>query len=50
MVPDMKKMGKLLDEKRCYCLHLTKEVVVKGGQHNEKLWREHFVNAYLWLF
>lgn len=50
MVPDMKKMEKLLDEKRCYCLHLTKETIVKGGQHNEKLWREHFVNAYLWLF
>jgi len=50
MVPDMKKMEKLLDEKRCYCLHLTKEVIVKGGQHNEKLWREYFVNAYLWLF
>lgn len=23
--------------------------VVKGGQHNEKLWRDAFVNAYLWL-
>lgn len=50
MVPDMKKMEKLLDQKRCYCLHLTKETIVKGGQHNEKLWRKHFVNAYLWLF
>jgi len=50
MVPDMKRMEKLVDEKRCYCLHLSKEVIVKGGQHYEKLWREHFVNAYLWLF
>jgi len=50
MVPDMKRMEKLVDEKRCYCLHLSKEVIVKGGQHSEKLWREHFVNAYLWLF
>ncbi|GEP51321.1 hypothetical protein FNO01nite_19930 [Flavobacterium noncentrifugens] len=50
MIPDMKKTEKLLDEKRCYCLHLTKETIVKGGQHNEKLWREHFVNAYLCLF
>jgi predicted alpha/beta superfamily hydrolase len=24
--------------------------VVPGGQHNEKLWREHFEEAYLWLF
>ena len=24
--------------------------VVPGGQHNEKLWRENFQDAYLWLF
>jgi len=25
-------------------------LVVPGGQHNEKLWRENFRKAYLWLF
>jgi predicted alpha/beta superfamily hydrolase len=24
--------------------------VIKGGKHNEKLWRENFADAYLWLF
>jgi len=50
MVPDMQRMEKLVDTKRCACKHLSKEVIVRGGQHSEKLWREHFVNAYLWLF
>lgn len=49
MVKDMTKMEKLLDTKRCYCLHLTKSKVVKGGEHNEKLWRDGFVKAVLWL-
>jgi hypothetical protein len=31
-------------------LNLTKKQIVKGGQHNEKLWRDNFVKAYLWLF
>ncbi|MBF4466189.1 alpha/beta hydrolase [Flavobacterium sp. LC2016-12] len=49
MVAEMKKMETLLDRNRCYCLHLTKSKVVKGGEHNEKLWRDNFVNAVLWL-
>lgn len=49
VVGDMNKISKLLDENRCYCLNLTKKVIVKGGQHNEKLWREGFEKAYLWL-
>ncbi|MWB95398.1 alpha/beta hydrolase [Flavobacterium sp. GA093] len=49
MVNDMTKMEHLLDTKRCYCLHLNKSKIVKGGQHNEKLWRDGFVNAFLWL-
>ncbi|SEO91959.1 alpha-glucosidase [Flavobacterium sp. CF108] len=49
MVKDMTKMEKLLDTKRCYCLHLTKSKIVKGGEHNEKLWRDGFVKAVLWL-
>ncbi len=50
MVPNMDKMVDLLAEKRCECQHLTKKRMVKGGQHNEKLWRDGFVKAYLWLF
>ncbi|WP_281299265.1 alpha/beta hydrolase [Flavobacterium limnophilum] len=50
MVPNMKKMDNLLAEKRCECQHLTRKTIVKGGQHNEKLWRDGFVKAYLWLF
>ena len=49
MVNDLNKMTKLLDENRCYCLKLSKKNIVKGGQHNEKLWREGFKEAYLWL-
>ena len=49
MVAEMKKMETLLDRNRCYCLHLTKSKIVKGGEHNEKLWRDNFVNAVLWL-
>jgi predicted alpha/beta superfamily hydrolase len=49
MVKDMTKMERLLDTKRCYCLHLTKSKIVKGGEHNEKLWRDEFVKAVLWL-
>lgn len=50
MIPNMNKMDDLLADKRCECQHLTKKRVVKGGQHNEKLWRDGFVKAYLWLF
>jgi len=49
MVKDMTKMERLLDTKRCYCLHLSKTKIVKGGEHNEKLWRDGFVKAVLWL-
>ncbi|MDI1256013.1 MAG: alpha/beta hydrolase-fold protein [Flavobacterium sp.] len=49
VVADMNKMYKLLDENRCYCLKLQEKVVVKGGEHNEKLWREGFEKAYIWL-
>lgn len=49
MVPDVKKMETLLDRNRCYCLHLDKSVLIKGGQHGEKLWREGFRDAIKWL-
>jgi len=50
MVSDLNKMNHLVSEKRCDCLNLTKKMIVKNGQHNEKLWRDGFVKAYLWLF
>ncbi|CAM3478615.1 alpha/beta hydrolase [Flavobacterium chungbukense] len=49
MVNDLTKMKRLLDTKRCYCLHLEKIKIVKGGEHNEKLWRDHFAEAIIWL-
>lgn len=50
MVNDLNKIEYLINEKRCYCLNLNKKVIIKGGQHNEKLWRDGFVKAYLWLY
>lgn len=49
MVNDLNHMELLLNTNRCYCLHLNKKVIVKGGHHNEKLWRDGFDNAILWL-
>lgn len=50
MVKDLNAMEHLVNSKRCECKKRNKKVIVKGGQHNEKLWREGFGNAYLWLF
>ncbi|TDD98589.1 alpha/beta hydrolase [Flavobacterium cellulosilyticum] len=50
MLSELNKIDSLISKKRCECKHLTKKTIVKGGQHNEKLWRDGFVNAYLWLF
>ena len=50
MVSDLNKMEKLIADKRCDCNNMTKTKIIKGGQHNEKLWRDGFVKAYLWLF
>ena len=50
VIPDMKVVEHWVNTKRCQCKNLNKEVIVKGGQHNEKLWRDSFVKAYLWLF
>jgi predicted alpha/beta superfamily hydrolase len=49
MVNDLNYMETLLNTNRCYCLNLNKKVIVKGGQHNEKLWRDGFTDAFLWL-
>jgi predicted alpha/beta superfamily hydrolase len=45
MVSDMQKMIAMLPEN---CT-ITSEII-KDGQHNEKLWREAFAKAYLWLY
>ncbi|CAM2998252.1 alpha/beta hydrolase [Flavobacterium frigoris] len=49
MVSDLNKMENLLNTKRCYCLNLNKKKIVEGGQHNEKLWRDGFTKAIIWL-
>lgn len=50
MIRDLNAMEYEIKKKRCSCENLNKKVIVKGGQHNEKLWREGFKKAYLWLF
>lgn len=50
MLSGMNTIDNLIAKNRCECKHLTKSTIIKGGQHNEKLWRDSFVNAYLWLF
>lgn len=50
MVSDMKNIIQWVNTKRCECKKQNKEIIVKGGEHNEKLWRESFKKAYLWLF
>lgn len=49
MVADMQRMTGIMSENRCDCKHLTKEVVVKDGKHNEKMWSKQFGNAVIWL-
>lgn len=50
MVPDMQRMTQIITSKSCFKPGNLSEKVVAGGKHNEKLWRAHFANAYLWLF
>lgn len=50
MVRDLNDMEFEVNSKRCECQNKNKKIIVKGGQHNEKLWREGFKKAYLWLF
>ncbi len=50
VIRDLNAIEYLVNTKRCECKMLNKKVIVKGGQHNEKLWREGFKKAYLWLF
>jgi alpha-glucosidase len=50
MITNINKIDDLISKKRCECKNLTKVKIIKGGQHNEKLWRDNFVKVYLWLF
>jgi predicted alpha/beta superfamily hydrolase len=50
MINDLNAIELQINSIRCSCLHLNKKVIIKDGQHNEKLWGEGFKNAYLWLF
>jgi predicted alpha/beta superfamily hydrolase len=49
MVGDLNKIELLLNRNRCSCLNLNKKKIIKGGQHNEKLWRDGLVDAIIWL-
>lgn len=49
MITDLDKIERIVNTKRCACKMRNKKVIVKGGKHNEKTWRDGFVNAYLWL-
>ena len=50
MTVDLNQIENLISEKNYKCQNLTKKTIVEGGQHNEKLWREGFLKAYLWIF
>lgn len=50
MVTDLNELAHDLNRIRCECKMLTKKVIIINGEHNEKLWREQFAKAYLWLF
>lgn len=49
VINDLNNVEYRINTIRCACKMLNKKVIVKGGQHNEKLWRDGFVKAYLWL-
>ncbi len=50
MVTDLNQVEHKINSIRCQCKKLNKKIIVKNGKHNEKLWREGFKSAYLWLF
>lgn len=49
MVVNMNKMETLLITKKTLTPKLFNKEIIKNGQHNEKLWRDSFTNALLWL-
>ena len=50
VVSDIKNVAYWMNTRRCECQKLNKTVIVKNRQDDEKLWRENFKKAYLWLF
>ncbi len=50
MVKDLKAIELWINSRRCSCKKMNASTIIEGGQHNEKLWREQFEKAYLWLF
>jgi alpha-glucosidase len=49
MVSDFTKMTTLVEKRICKKSNL-KQIIIRGGKHNEKLWRENFGNAVRWMF
>ena len=49
MITDIDKLESTLITERKIKSKNLKKVVIEKGQHNEKLWRDHFVDAILWL-
>lgn len=47
MVKEMNRMTQLLPSRIKNSIQISSKII-KGGQHNEKLWREAFRKAYLW--
>jgi alpha-glucosidase len=48
MVSDFTKMTALVEKRICKQSNLT-QVIIKGGKHNEKLWRNNFGKAVRWM-
>lgn len=48
MIPDLKRMEGLVLARTVNPLQIQKKIV-HNGQHNEKLWRKEFPDAYKWL-
>jgi len=49
VVPDVEKMIDVMKDSGFKNSNIYKKII-EGGQHNEKLWRENFEAAILWLF
>ena len=50
MIKDLNEVEFILQSKFKNFLNISYKTIIFNGQHNEKLWREGFKNAYLWLF
>ena len=50
MVTDLNKMYNLVAKNHHSPRRNLTKTIVAGGKHNEKLWRDSFAKAYLWMF